>query len=44
MAGDSNVYLYVLMWSPRQPYVFFQFIIYLMLYIAHAYSLFHLYT
>ena len=31
MARDSNVNNYVLMCSPRQQYVFFQFIVYFML-------------
>ena len=43
MARDSNVNLYVLMWSPRQQYVFVS-VLFISINILHASSLFYLLT
>ena len=41
VARDSNVNLYVLMWSPRQQYVFVS-VLFISINILHASSLFYL--
>ena len=43
MARKSNVNLYVLMWSPRQQYVFVS-VLFISINILHASSLFYLLT
>ena len=43
VARDSNVNLYVLMWSPRQQYVFVS-VLFISINILHASSLFYLLT